>query len=461
MNTLLYAVLVGLYFIMALAMRVMANPHKQIILETTFPADKLGEPAVTAVRKEFKRRLLQIAAIFSLISLPMVWIRYDSIVMLLFLTGTFLSIGIDFYLQIIYIRKMTQVKVNNGWVIPTSPALVDTKLILKKNQKLLSFGWFIPAILITIGGCIFSINVLGFNSLSLLFLGISLATTALFLWLYYGLRLLPVKPLTSDETINQQSNDLMRHHWSVMLVIFTTVMSGLSFLPALSEVLSYEWSMRLTIIFLFVTIGAAVWVIYYLFSLRQKQDQLIAQAKEYRYTDDDQYWKYGIYYNPNDTRLMVPDRIGMNISMNLGRPAGKAIMAGLILFIFAVLIGVTVPMMFMDFSQNPFRMSVTANEVELTAPFSATKEIPLESIESVELIEQLPSDAIRVAGSATENYLTGRFTVDGKKADLLIYRKSQPILKIETREMTYYFTNKDAAATQKDYQKLLKAYKKD
>ena len=50
------------------------------------------------------------------------------------------------------------------------------------------------------------------------------------------------------------------------------------------------------------------------------------------------------------------------------------------------------------------------------------------------MIDDLPQERIRTMGAATDSYLTGEFKVAGKPAYLLIYTKSHPILKIETRE---------------------------
>ena len=61
---------------------------------------------------------------------------------------------------------------------------------------------------------------------------------------------------------------------------------------------------------------------------------------------------------------------------------------------------------------------------------------------------------IRTMGAATDSYLTGEFKVAGKPAYLLIYTKSHPILKIETREKVYYYTARDGQETTKIYQEI-------
>ncbi len=56
-------------------------------------------------------------------------------------------------------------------------------------------------------------------------------------------------------------------------------------------------------------------------------------------SDDDSLWKAGVlYYNKNDTRLMVPKRFGVGYTINFGRPAGLVIFILLISIPVAVVI---------------------------------------------------------------------------------------------------------------------------
>ncbi|MBP1046475.1 hypothetical protein I6N96_09275 [Enterococcus sp. BWM-S5] len=456
MNIMLLLVLISMNFLMAFIGRIVANPHKNIILETTLPKDKLNDSQVTQVRQSYKKTLLIVAVVFSLMDLLLLLIPYDSIAILFLLLSLFGMIGVNYYTQVLYIRKMTAVKMKNNWILPTKPLLVDTKLILNKNRKMLKAYWFLPSILISLSGIIYTIFSVKPIGGMLLFGSISLLTAGLFIFSYYLVSRLPVKALTSDEQTNQQVNDAMRYYWSLLLVSSTFVFSPLSFLPTLSLTMAYGKMMYLVIGYftlLFIYIG---FIFFLMFRLRKTQDQLILQASDYRYGDDDQYWRYGLYINPEDPRIMVPDRLGMNMSVNLGRPAGKISMVVLSIVVIATTFIASVPLLINDFSSDPFRMELTANEVSLSAPFSKTREIPIQSIESVVLVDTLPENSLRVYGAATEHYLTGEFRVDDEPAYLLVYQKETPIMKITTKEYTYYYTNKDPEKTQKEYELLLK-----
>ena len=53
-------------------------------------------------------------------------------------------------------------------------------------------------------------------------------------------------------------------------------------------------------------------------------------------TDEDQYWFFGFYNNPDDDEVFVKNRYIPQLTVNLGRPMGRALM-GLSLLVIVVL----------------------------------------------------------------------------------------------------------------------------
>ncbi|WP_321385860.1 hypothetical protein [uncultured Enterococcus sp.] len=96
MNMMLLLILISINFLMALVGRIVANPHKNIILETTLPKDKLNDPQVSLVRQSYKKVLLIIAAVFSMVDLLLLVIPYDSIAIFFMLLSTFGMIGVNY-----------------------------------------------------------------------------------------------------------------------------------------------------------------------------------------------------------------------------------------------------------------------------------------------------------------------------------------------------------------------------
>jgi hypothetical protein len=72
----------------------------------------------------------------------------------------------------------------------------------------------------------------------------------------------------------------------------------------------------------------------------------------------------------------------------------------------------------------------------------------------VELLEKLPNNITKLYGSATNNYATGKFNVDGKAATLYVDHQTKQILHIVTPTRDYYYTNKQPQKTADAYQQL-------
>ena len=140
--------------------------------------------------------MVQLAAVFSVLSLPLLFIPYDSILLFLFLLLLFSFIGSGYYLQIVYIRKMAALKCKTAGCY-LSVLLIDTQLVLNKTRNLFHFGGFT---------CDYSYFCWGFYSLQtaigswILFL-ITVLMLSLFIGGYYFIARLPVKPLTSDSKL--------------------------------------------------------------------------------------------------------------------------------------------------------------------------------------------------------------------------------------------------------------------
>jgi hypothetical protein len=74
-------------------------------------------------------------------------------------------------------------------------------------------------------------------------------------------------------------------------------------------------------------------------SIRKSEKYFFGEdAGEEDVPEEDILWRWGFYYNPADRRLMVPKRIaGFGWTINMGRPVGKAIALGFMLFLVGIL----------------------------------------------------------------------------------------------------------------------------
>ena len=57
---------------------------------------------------------------------------------------------------------------------------------------------------------------------------------------------------------------------------------------------------------------------------RNRKNEMLKADTQPVFVDDDDYWKTGFYYNPNDPHLFVPDRLcSTNYSLNYARTGAK------------------------------------------------------------------------------------------------------------------------------------------
>lgn len=453
LSPLILGILIFCNFVMAFTNSLAAKPHNYVIVENTFPADKINDPLVLSFRKNYRKRQFQLAGILTLLDLSLLIPMKDSIFMILFFVLLYITIGSGYLLQIRYIRKGHQLIVDNGWQLTEQPIQVDTQLLLEKNRKLVSPWWFALSfgvlILLTI-----ILHQQEMGSLTWILLSACGLTSALFVLGWWAIGRLPVRALTNDSTINRQYNDLTKFYWSTFMVATSIFINLIIYLPLLTMSTSsrfFEILMTSEFLLIFLFCGFTIW---WLFRLRNKQDQLLTQTPSFRYTGDDYYWRYGIYYNPDDRRLMLPDRIGLNITINLARVGGKIFIGLIPAILIGVMLIVVVPLYILDYHPDPLTYEVKQESVVLDGPLYRESNINYNSIEKVSLLNKMPTIGMKVNGLASVNYALGSFKVDGKSATLFVDHQSKPILKITTKDRDYYYTNTDSTVTKKLYQKV-------
>lgn len=450
MAPIILVVLIACNFIMAFVSSLAAKPHNYVIVENTFPADKINDPKVLNFSKSFRTRQFQAALILTLLDFMLLIPMKDSSFMLLFFLLLYLTIGTNYLITLRYIRKGHQLIAENHWQLTAQPIQIDTRLVLEKNRKLVSAWWF----LLSLGLILLLCGLLyqqAMPDLALMFLIVNILIWGMMFFTWRVINRLPVRPLTDDQKINQQYNDLTKFYWSSLSVFMSGIISLIVFVPLLTMKMAASFFTILTIFeisLILLFCGVSLW---WLIRIRRKQDQLLTSTATFRYFGEDYYWRYGMYYNPDDNRLMIPDRIGMNISINLGKTAGK-IFLGLVPIILIAAMAVTfVPLYVLDYHPDPLSYEIKNEAVILDGPFVKEQNIPFDQITKVELTKQLPT-GVRTNGLATNDYDIGHYRIAGESAILFVDHQSKPILIIHAKDRSYYYTNKKPAETKKLYQ---------
>lgn len=171
-------------------------------------------------------------------------------------------------------------------------------------------------------------------------------------------------------------------------------------------------------------------------------------------TDEDEYWKNGYYYNPQDSRWWVQDEgNGTNYVVNRAHPKAKKVTifaeAALVLF----LAGLCAVFLWMDFAG--YYMEISGTIVNVNAPVYHTS-FELADVEEVTLLDAMPDvHYTRTNGVGTSQYLLGNFTLkDYGQCKLYVYRKYTPVLQIKLKDRYIFFNSKEEGRTEKLYGQL-------
>jgi len=186
---------------------------------------------------------------------------------------------------------------------------------------------------------------------------------------------------------------------------------------------------------------------------RAVQEKLTKDSGTDWYVDEDDRWLYGLlYYNPDDSRLIINNRVGLNSTVNVARPAGKALIAFSVIFLAAMpFIGIV----FDQVDTRPIAASVSGGTLEISSGWTDYKVSVIE-IESVELKENLLTNLSRRSGTGLEHTLKGNFRADETgNVTVLLDPTNSPFILIQTEDGKYwFFGTRDPKMTEQLYEQL-------
>lgn len=166
---------------------------------------------------------------------------------------------------------------------------------------------------------------------------------------------------------------------------------------------------------------------------RRLQETLTADCTGPLVVDEDEHWIGGIlYYNPQDKRLVINDRTGMNSSFNLARPAGRIIMGFCVLLLLAMpLLGVWV------WQEETSPVTLTCTDTALVASHAGSRwEIPLDEIQEWERLDEKPGIS-RIAGTGMDSVQKGTYASKWGNITVCLDPRTGPWLLVVTEEKTY------------------------
>ena len=176
--------------------------------------------------------------------------------------------------------------------------------------------------------------------------------------------------------------------------------------------------------------------------------------KTYWEEAEDEHWLGGIfYYNEKDTRFMVNKRVGVGTTVNLAKTSGKVFMGVACALTAGLLLWAAILLPAYDFV--PISLEVADGQV-ISRQFGQEYAVPVEEIEAVELLTELPSMSKRV-GSATDTLYKGSFLdQDYRSCKVCVRVEKPPFVKIITKDgMVFYLNGENEEETRAAYDKIL------
>ena len=182
--------------------------------------------------------------------------------------------------------------------------------------------------------------------------------------------------------------------------------------------------------------------------LRRRQEELTADSGQGFYVDEDDKWLWGmLYYDPNDRKLVVNNRVGNNTTVNLARPAGKVLMGAVALLMAALpLLGLWL----VEEERTPVCLTLT--QTQLVAEHrGVVYAVERADIAGVELLAQRPEGMRRNVGTAMDTVLKGDWSAAAyKRMSVCLDPRQGPWLLITTQSGECYLLGDSAPGVAED-----------
>ena len=392
-SAILWLSMAWLPLFLCLFLRNEAKPKKNIIVGVTLPHEGQSDPAVLALTNRYKRELKWTCLALTLPVVPGIFLQDFGLSMMLWLDWV---LAICVVVNIPFIRcnrALRRLKADRGWRRePSAQAVADLRAAAME-LKWLSPLWFLPPAAMSLVPLLVD---RGLWMVSLMDAALVLFFYVCYRWLYRN----KAEVVDADTGRTMALTRLRRYNWGKCWLVnawATGIFFGGMFL-----VRDERLSIALILVYAVVVVVAAAGLE---LRVRRLQERLTAGSGVDFYVDEDDHWIWGMfYYNPNDNRLVVNARVGMNSTVNLARRSGQVVMGACLALLLAMpLLGVWL----MGMERAPVELTVT-EEAIVASHYGSVYTVDRDEVAALEVLEELPAIR-RVAGTGMASAQTGTF----------------------------------------------------
>ena len=392
-----------------------AKFKKNIAVGVTFMEEGKQDAEVISRLNRYKKQIKMITIVLLLAVIPGVFVSKFWMLLTYYLVWTDVTMfiyAIPFYLCN---KDLKAIKKRRGWVQHSGEKVEIDMENIPNFKEISPLLFIIP--------CIVSLLPLIWDR-TFYVLYITSAASVLVFWFSYRYFYRNRSEVVNEERdLTRVLTQIRHYNWSKIWIFASWMTILLSFSGLLF--ISHP-ALALTLIFL-VTAVICVEAVAIEVKLRKMREKLTKGSGVGAIVDEDDKWIGGmIYYNPNDSRLIVNERVGMNTTLNLARTSGKVITLFFLILLLAL--PFTGPAMNVYYKQ-PIKIEITKDEVEASQGITNYR-IKLSDIKNVELIDELPDDMVRVNGTSFDDLLKGDFKDGNENLTLLLRPNSKPFIKV-------------------------------
>lgn len=425
------------------------------------PADKKEDAEVTSVVNKTKKQFNVFNNVNMVLSVAICGICVVDMIIFAFVYILWIIIYIVGIQLVIIIghRKIYDIKLKNGWLIEAQKKVyIDTRLSSSvKNPSIsMRYHWifigltvvlYIPVVIVRHSDMLF-------RDMSIYFIVSIIVAVALYIFnIYVNSSERTVYSENSD--VNITMNQIYKKYVSLGLVImslFNTV--AFSYIVAEYMLHGILYGGDVIVYTIVDLIGSIIMLASFVVA-RRKRTEVLAADDTPLYVDDDEYWKYGFYYNPNDRHIIVKNRMyDMNYAFNYAS-RGTQILVALLTVI------ITASIIFTVAALIPFiniKMDVYIADDTFMAEGGGYKcSINIGDIQEVQLFDEMPKDNFtRTNGGSTDEYDVGNYK--GRtygRCMLFIWDSYSPVLMIKSSNKTVFVNSKEDGYIRQMYDELV------
>lgn len=435
-NAMLWLSLIWLPLLLYFILRNEAKFKKNIAVGVTLPFEGRQHSDVLARLEQFKRQELLVCIGLMLLGIPGIFQEF-SMSFSLWFVWMVACIIVPYIPYVLCNRDLKRIKAEHGWKRPSAADTVTVDLAAIPDRKWLSPWAFAPALVLSL------LPMLWGRSFWFMYLLDTIMIACCWLGYRYLFRN-RAEIVDSNTSVTVALTRIRRCQWGKMWLLCAYSLALINWLAAFT-MYSPTFMTVAMVVFTAILVVASLRIE---FQTRRLQEKLTADSGKDFYVDDDDKWLGGIvYYNPNDSRLLINERVGTNSSVNLAKPAGK------LLYGFVAILILTLPLWGLAFGDSEINTDIGTDSIFIKGGMHEYN-IKVEDITDVQLLEELPAIA-RTAGTGLPELLGGNFSSkEYGKLKVCLDPTSPPFVLVETEEQTYLLGTKDAQQTTAIYEAL-------